>query len=282
MALTQLTILAPGLLGASVAKAAHSRRLAKKVAVWARRPETRVALEGKNWCDEVFADPEEACREAAMVVVCSPVEKIVPLVEQVQDAIPDGAIVTDVGSVKSLICRHGHAAMRHTAHFVGSHPMAGSEKTGMQHAREDLFENRSCFVTPLNQTDPKAVETVVRFWCDLGSQVTTMPPEAHDEIVAHVSHLPHVLASVLCAQLQVKEPGWRNFAGNGLKDSTRIASGNPHLWREIVEQNRDEILRAIRDFQDELEAFQAAVANENYFEVANVLQRGKEFRDRMV
>lgn len=278
----QITILAPGLLGASVARATHRRKLAQKIHIWARRPETRIELQSQDWCDATFSTPEEACQNASLVVVCTPVEKIVPLVERIRDSLSPGTIVTDVGSVKSQICRFSHDLMPTGTCFVGSHPMAGSEKSGWQHADEDLFVGRPCFVTPLLEgTDSTAAEKVVAFWMALGAEVATANPEEHDEIVANISHLPHALASLLCSHLQLKNPQWGNFAGTGLKDTTRIASGNPALWREILKQNREEVLRAVRQFQDEIEAFQAALANEDFFAVTNVLERGKQFRDRL-
>jgi cyclohexadieny/prephenate dehydrogenase len=261
--------------------AARERRLADRIHIWARRPETRLELEGKIWCDAAPSQAEEACREADLIVICAPVEKIVPLVRQVCGHVKATAIVTDVGSVKSQIARFGHDLMPTGPFFIGSHPMAGSEKTGLAHARADLFENRPCFVTPLEGSDEKAVESVVRFWREVGSRVTTVTPETHDEIVAHISHLPHLLASALCSFLHLKDPTWRNFGGNGLRDTTRIAAGSPTLWREIFEQNQDEVLRALRQFQNELEGFQAALANGNFFEVENILDRGKAYRDRL-
>jgi cyclohexadieny/prephenate dehydrogenase len=279
---SHIAILAPGLLGASVALAAHERGLASRINVWARRAETRLALQGKEWCHSVCATPEEACQGASLVIICTPVDKIIPLVRQIRSALAPGAIVTDVGSVKSKICRFSHELMPTGCFFVGSHPMAGSEKTGMEHATGDLFERRTCFVTPLLEgTDQASIEKVVAFWTALGSEVSTLTPDEHDEVVAHISHLPHALASVLCSFLHLKNPRWRNFAGNGLKDSTRIASGSPELWREILEQNQDEVVRAVRQFQDELEAFQAALSNGDFFEVANFLERGKDYRDRL-
>jgi prephenate dehydrogenase len=158
--------------------------------------------------------------------------------------------------------------------------MAGSEKTGWEHGSESLFERRPCFVTPLAQTDPAAAENVVRFWRDLGAEVVTVTPDAHDEIVAHISHLPQVLASTLCAFLAGKDHAWRNHAGGGLRDTTRIAGSDPQLWRTILEQNRDEVLRALRKYQDELQAFQAALSNRDYLEVVAHLERGKAYREK--
>ena len=217
-------------------------------------------------------------KSADLVVIAAPVDRIVPLVRAVAPALREGAVVCDVGSVKGEISRQGHAALHGRAHFVGAHPMAGSDKTGWENGKAELFEGRTCFVTPVPDSDARAVEGVVAFWRDLGSEVVTMDPDSHDEIVAHISHLPQVLASSLCAFLSARDHGWRNFAGAGLRDTTRIASSDPKLWRAILEENRDEILRALRGFQDDLQGFQAALANRDYIEIAARLERGRAYR----
>jgi cyclohexadieny/prephenate dehydrogenase len=278
--LEQLTILAPGLIGGSVARAAHARGTARRIVLWARRPETRLALARQPWCSATSETPEEAVEGATLVVVASPVDRIAPLVRQVAPRLKVGAIVCDVGSVKGEISRLGHEALRGNAHFVGAHPMAGSEKKGWENGNADMFEGRTCFVTPLDSTHADAVTRVVGFWRDLGSEVVTVDPDKHDEIVAHISHLPQLLASSLCAFLATRDPGWRNFAGGGLRDTTRIAGSDPKLWVSILEENRDEVLRALRLFQDELEGLQAALANRNFVEVAARLERGHAYRDK--
>lgn len=276
----QLTILAPGLLGGSVARAARARGVAQRIVIWSRRPETRLKLQTQPWCDAVADSPEAAVAGASIVVIAAPVDRIVPLLQQIAPALPAGALVTDVGSVKGEIARLGGSALHPRAHFVGAHPMAGSEKTGWEHSTADLFEHRTCFVTPLSDCDPAAVQKVVEFWHQLGSEVVTLDPDRHDEIVAHISHLPQVVASTLCSFLAHKNPAWRNYAGGGLRDTTRIAGSDSHLWRSILEQNRDEVLRALRQFQDELHGFQMALSNRDYIEVAARLERGKAYRDQ--
>ncbi len=280
----QLTILAPGLLGASVAMAARRFGAARRIVVWARRPEVRVQLETLPWCDAVHATPEAAARGADLVVICAPVENIAPLAAAIRPHLATGAIVTDVGSVKGELCRRASAAFPTDAPgpvFVGSHPMAGSEKCGHEAGTAELFQGRSCFVTPFDDTPPAAVETLVRFWAALGCEVVTMNPDQHDEIVAHVSHLPHLAAACLCALLAGKNSNWRNLAGPGLRDTTRVASGDPKLWRGILHENRDEVLRALRSYQDELQALHAALANRNDLELLAILERGKAWRDKI-
>ncbi len=278
--LDHLAILAPGLLGASVARAARHFGAARRITLWARRPEVRVQLKAQPWCDAVTDTPADAAREANLVIVCAPVDQIVALTAQIAPALPAGAIVTDVGSVKGEICRQGHKVTPAGRHFVGSHPMAGSEKTGWEHGRAELFQGRVTFVTPLPETDPKAAEAVAAFWTALGSDVASFAPDAHDEIVAHISHLPQVLASTLCASLAKRDPKWRNYSGGGLRDTSRIAGSDPKLWKTILEQNRDEVLRALRAYQEELHGMERALANRDWFEVQAILERGRAYREQ--
>ncbi len=259
--------------------AAHNKGAAKRVVVWARRPEVRLKLQAQPWCHAVAETPEDAVREAQLIVLAPPVTRIVELAQQIAPHVAPGAIVTDVGSVKAEICRHATAALPTHAHFVGAHPMAGSEKTGWENGRAGLFEGRTAFVTPLPQTDAGAVSQVVHFWSLLGGEVVTVSPDQHDEIVGHISHLPQVLASTLGLFLSRRNAGWRNLAGNGLRDTTRIAGSDPTMWLEIYQQNRDEVLRALRGLQDELQAFQAALANRDWPEVRTRLESAKAWRD---
>ena len=279
-AITQLTILAPGLLGGSVARAARERDVAQRIVLWTRRPESRLKLRAQPWCDSVAETPGDAVRHASLVVIAAPVDQIVPLTRQIAPDLAPGTLVTDVGSVKNEISRLGHAALAPHAHFVGAHPMAGSEKTGWEHGTATLFEHRTCFVTPLVDTAAQATAAVVEFWHALGAEVVTLAPDQHDEIVAHISHLPQVIASSLCGFLATKNPAWRHHAGGGLRDTTRIAGSDPQIWRAILEQNRDEILRALSGFEDELHGLRAALANRDYVEVAARISRGKAYRDQ--
>lgn len=274
-----LAILAPGLLGGSVGMAARAHGTARRIVVWARRPEVRLKLRDQTWCDEVADTPEAAVQSANVIVLAPPVTRIVELARQIAPHVPAGAVVTDVGSVKSEICRFATAALPAHATFVGAHPMAGSEKTGWENGRGDLFERRTAFVTPLPAAAAAAVETVVHFWSSLGGEVVTLSPDEHDEIVAHISHLPQALASSLGCFLASRPPGWRNFAGNGLRDTTRIAGSDTTMWLEIYQQNRDEVLRALRGVQDELQAFHSALANRDWPELRTRLERAKAWRD---
>lgn len=277
-----LTILAPGLLGGSVARAARTRDVARRIIIWARRPEVRAQLAAQPWCDEVAPTAEAAVATADLVVVAAPVTRIIELVARAAPHLPPGAVVTDVGSVKAEICRAAAAALIDagaTASFVGSHPMAGSALTGWEHGDPELFVRRTCFVTPLATTPTAAAATVARFWSDLNAEVVTVSPDDHDEIVAHISHLPQVIATSLGTLLAARPPAWSQLAGNGLRDTTRIAASDDTMWIEILQQNREEILRALSLYADELHRLQAALANRDWTELRTRLQRGKAWRD---
>jgi prephenate dehydrogenase len=277
----QITILGPGLLGASLLKAAKRRGLCKRTAAWSRRAETRAKCQGQPWCDAVYADVAKAVAKADLVVVCTPVDTIVPFLEQIGPKLRPGTFVTDVGSTKSLICRHGRDALPQEIAFVGSHPMAGSEKTGLEYADAELFQNRACFVTPLADTKGGDVDRLIQFWQALGCAVATTTPEKHDEIVAHLSHLPHLLASAFCAYLGTCDPQWVNFAGPGLRDTTRVAAGDPALWKAIALVNREEILNALDGFQKELDQLRAALQNRQPLAIERLLERGRDYRVRL-
>ena len=275
-----LAILAPGLLGASVARAARACGQARKITVWARRPEIRAALIDQTWLDHVADTPEQAVATATLVVLAAPVDKIIDLDRLIAPHLAPGAIVTDVGSVKERICTAAAAHPRAAgACFIGSHPMAGSEKTGWEHGVHTLFEKRVTFVTPASDTPPDALRTLETFWRALGSTVVTVAPAEHDEIVAHVSHLPQAVATSLACALSGKDGQWRHLAGNGLRDTTRIAASDAAMWVEIFQHNRAAILRALALQETEFAAFRHALEQSDWVEIRERLERGKTWRE---
>lgn len=276
-----ITIVAPGLLGASLAIAANEKGVAQRNSLWARRQEAVDALQQMPWCDRASTDLAEACRDAELIVLCAPVNRIITLAKEIAPFAKKNPVVTDVGSVKSDIVRQCESALAGKARFIGSHPMAGSEKTGMENAEGALFKDRSCFVTASPNSDPAALAQTIAFWQAVGSTVIEETPEKHDEIVAQISHLPHVLASSLSSFLARRCPAAASYCGNGLRDTTRVASGSPELWREILGQNRHQVLQAISDYQDCLQALSSAISTENDSELLQQLADGKQFRDQL-
>jgi len=279
----QITILGPGLLGASIAMAVKERGLAKRVHTWSRRAETRAKSAEQLWCDAVFETAGESVRGSDLVIVCTPVETIVPLVAAVQNDLSPEVIITDVGSTKRQICEGMDQLLKDDGPiFVGSHPMAGSEQAGMAHARVDLLDGAACIVVA-HESESAAEIRVKEFWIKLGMRVCTKTAREHDAIVAHVSHLPHLLASSLCAYLAEKNPNgaWLALSGGGFRDTTRVASGDPELWKQILMGNREQVIAAIEGFEAELDQFKAALQSGRADVLKEFLNEGRQFREKL-
>lgn len=256
----QLTILGAGLLGASVMQAAKKRGVAEKCTAWSRSEQTRELCRRADYIDAVCETPEEAVRAADCVVICVPVNRIVPLMVQIAPAMKPGALLTDVGSTKASICAEADAALPAEIRFAGAHPMAGSELNGILAAREDLLENKLCFVADdARSRRTGAREETEAFWAALGMRTCRIVPEEHDAVVAHVSHLPHSVAVALSATLAEKPDAWKNYGAGGMRDTTRVSAGDPHVWKAILEGNRAEVLPALDAFQKRFSALKRAL-----------------------
>ena len=202
--------------------------------------------------DLVTDDPAEAVRGADLVVLCTPPGALAALAGQVAPHLAPGAAVSDVASVKAGVAEELTAILG--SRYAGAHPMAGAERQGLPAARADLFEGAVCLLTPGERTDADALETVGAFWRDLGARVRCLPPAAHDEAVALVSHLPHVLAAALADFVGAQPGGATDCAGPGWRDMTRVAGGSPELWTEILSRNRGPVTYALRGLMDKLGA----------------------------
>lgn len=278
----QITILGPGLLGASLAMAIRQNSLATRIVIWARSAEDCKKCRQKEWCDDAFESLEEAVADGDLVLLCTPVNTIPALLKQIQPALKKNALVSDVGSTKALICNEARAIFKNTsATFLGAHPMTGLEQTGMEHARSDLFKGAACILTPVADTPDPITHTLSQFWESLEMTITMVSPEMHDTVVAHISHLPHILASVLCNYLSKKDESWKALAGGGLRDTTRVAAGNPELWKQILEQNCTEIVNAIDGFEQHLKRLKNALAKNDFKEILTQLEQGKTYRSQL-
>ena len=279
--LRKLTILGPGLLGGSIGLAARQRKLAQRVAIWARRIEAADQAYQLGAADEATHDLKKAVTDAELVVLATPIGVMPALAEQIKPHPAADCVVTDVGSVKYPVVTALAHAFEGRARFVGSHPMAGSEQSGIEAARANLFDNSVCIVTPRDDTDASAVQLVHEFWKALGCSMRTLAPQAHDEIVARISHLPHVVAAAVVNVVCRDGAEPLNFVGPGFKDFTRIASGPPAMWTEICVENRNEIRRALDAVIEELTTLRATLENADAIELQARLKRAKHFRDEL-
>lgn len=241
--------------------ALRERGLVRDVCVWSPSASTRAACKSAPWCNEVQESPEAACEGAHLVVLCGPVDRIPPLLEKIAPVCEDGCLVTDVGSTKERICASAAQIFGadHPATFVGSHPMAGSEKSGLAHADPDLFCGKTCILTPTENVSESAFEWVKMLWESLEMRTVRCSPVEHDRIVGRVSHLPHIVAAALAATLADGSSLERESSGAGLRDTTRIAAGDPALWESILMENRNAVRKALEQFEAELQSFRSAL-----------------------
>ena len=246
----KVVIYGVGLLGGSLGMALGRRGMAEKIVGLGRsrkRLERAVTLGALH---EVTTDMEEAMAGADALISCVPPRNIGRKWNDFATLAEPGIFVTDVGSVKGSIVADAEAVWGSDHLFVGSHPMAGSEKGSVEAARGDLFEGACCFVTPSNKTPDGAVTRAVGFWQALGARVAIMTPQRHDRLIASISHLPHLLAATLVEALYSRgdsSPLFQTVVGNGFKDTTRIAAGDPALWEQIFSENSEAVTESIDD-----------------------------------
>jgi prephenate dehydrogenase len=271
-----VAIIGVGLIGGSIGLALRQRKLAKRVIGIGRRPESLRKAIATKAVDQTTEDLAAGVRDAELIVVCTPVESIAQHVFEAARACPEGALLTDAGSTKASIARRLEQALPSTVGFVGSHPLAGSEKTGCEHASAGLFVERTVVVTPTLASSKKDVRRATDFWSALGASVITMLPQVHDFALAFTSHLPHLVASALSRstlpkQLPLTAGGWR--------DCTRIAAGDAELWTQIVLDNGDNILKAIDKFDTMLAGFRSAIEQQDRRRLTQLLNSAKQIRD---
>lgn len=279
MRLEQLTIVGVGLIGGSVGLAARTRGIAGTVIGVGRDDRNLARAQAAGAIDVFSTNLAEAVKKADLVVVCTPVDRVAEDVIAAAKAAPTRCLVTDVGSTKGNIVRELAGKMpERGAAFIGSHPLAGSEKRGSANAKPDLFQDRLVVVTPTTETDPEATAVIDLFWRELGARVVRMDPFAHDEALATTSHLPHAAASALAG---VTPPAWLALTAGGFRDTTRIAAGDPDLWAAIFEANRDAVLGATDTFMSRLTEFRTLLAAGDHAGLVRWLADGKRVRDAL-
>lgn len=271
-----VAIVGVGLIGGSLAAAIKQRGLAKRVIGVGRNRDRLVAAQAAGLIDDVSTDLPQAAREAQVVVVCTPVDRIVADVRTATAVMPPGSLITDTGSVKGIICESLRKLADGPVTFIGSHPLAGSEKQGFEHASPMLFEQRLCVITPTEKTPADALQRLHRFWQAVGMQTCELSPADHDRALAATSHLPHAVAAALAATLT---PELRPFAASGFRDTTRIAAGDPDLWAAIFQQNSFALLAALEQFEGEIASLKRILKSGDEASLKNWLQQAKTSRD---
>jgi prephenate dehydrogenase len=236
------------------------------------------AARAQGALDEIQLSMDEAVTGADFVVFCTPVDRIAAQVLEAAPRCAAGTLLTDAGSTKTTIVRLLDGKLPASVHFVGGHPLAGSEKRGAEFAEADLFQDRLTVLTPTEKTDPAALGRVQAFWKSLGGRTCVMSPEEHDRALAVTSHLPHLLASALASILPAELHG---LTASGFRDTTRVAAGDPALWSAIFDHNRPALLSALSRLEERLHDFRTVLTTEDGAALHDLLKSAKEVRDAL-
>lgn len=276
----RLLVVGTGLIGGSIGLAIRKRD-GGTVVGYDRSPERAERALEVGAVDEVAADPTSASRDVDVVVVATPVGQILTALERLVDTLPQETVVTDVGSTKAPIVRGAEERLGGARHFVGGHPMAGSEGEGVEAARPDLFEGALWILTPTPKTDTAAYRRVNALVSRLGARTLALDPDEHDRLVALVSHLPYTVATTLL-DLAGEEGDDRIFraAAGSFRDVTRTAGSSPAIWQDILVTNRDAVLAALDAFGERLQSFRRALEAERWDEIGGFIERARDARRR--
>ncbi|MFO0870049.1 MAG: prephenate dehydrogenase/arogenate dehydrogenase family protein [Pirellulales bacterium] len=279
-----VAILGVGLIGGSIGLGLRQRGLARRIIGIGRRASSLQAARRRGAATETTTDLRRGVAQANLIIVCTPVEQVAAQIHSLRQHCLSDALITDVASTKATIVaavESVEASARQLGtplrgQFVGSHPLAGSEKTGVRYADPDLFVDRAAVVTPTPCTPARAVRRATQLWQSLGARVTRMSAQAHDEAVAAISHLPHLVASALAAATPRSQ---LSLTGGGWRDTTRVAAGDIELWRQILGDNRQQLLPCLDHFLQVLARFRQALIDHDEPELRRLLEAGKEIRD---
>ncbi|RKY03478.1 MAG: hypothetical protein DRP56_11115 [Planctomycetota bacterium] len=276
--LNKISVIGMGLLGSSVTLSAKRALARTRVVGYSHRASTRQKARHYEVADRISDSLEDAVVGADMVILATPIQTFEGYFKQITPYLEDGCIVTDVGSTKTLPHKWATAHLLKGV-YVGSHPIAGSEKRGVEYARDDLLVNARCILTKVRGTSAAAIEVLDDFWSTLGCNVEVMSPTGHDRIFGMVSHLPHITAAALVnsvSQQNIK------FAGRGFIDTTRVASGPSNVWTDILMTNSDTCTEAIGKLVCQLQTLQAAIAAGDAQKVNKILAQASQKRAKLI
>ena len=282
----QVTIVGVGLIGGSLGMVLKRQALADSVVGIGRRVENLKTAVALGAIDRYVADAAAGIRGSDLVVLATPVDTYERHLKEWAPLLEPGAIVTDVGSVKGALVELAEGLLRPAVRFVGAHPIAGREKTGVAAGSVDLFRGARCILTPTRRTDPQALQAMRELWEAAGSQVFEMDPFAHDRVLGAVSHLPHAVAFALInALIEVREGipemDLLAYAGGGLRDTTRIAASSPEMWRDIFLWNRDNLVAIIEIYERHLERLKHLIKSGDGPGIEQELERAKQAREQL-
>ncbi len=260
------TIIGVGLVGGSLGKVLKTKGLAGQIVGAGRSRETLDLALKLGVIDRMDQVLLRSVEDADLVVLASPVGAFEHILAVIGSGLKQGAILTDVGSVKGALVKRIEAMLPAGVHYVPGHPIAGKEKHGVAEATETLFRGAKCILTPTAKTDPQALEAVKALWSAAGANVVLMDADAHDHIFAAVSHLPHAAAFAMVntvAEFNAGPENYMSFSGAGFRDFTRIAASSPEMWRDVCLLNGENIIEMIERYQSALSSIKKAIESQD-------------------
>ncbi|RJQ51787.1 MAG: prephenate dehydrogenase/arogenate dehydrogenase family protein [Nitrospiraceae bacterium] len=273
-----IAIIGVGLMGGSFALALKAKGFKGKITGVGRSRKNLIKAKKLGMIDDYTTEYADGVKDADLVLLAVPVGRVEIIVKSISRVLKKGAIVTDVGSVKARIVKDVVPLMPEGVHFVGAHPIAGKECSGITCAAADLYLNARCIVTPVSDTDKKALGKIMRLWKAVGATTTLMGPEEHDLVFGAVSHLPHVAAYALVNGIMKVENSILRHGGRGLRDMTRIALSPPELWRDICSFNRKNILKSLKKFSSSLTHLTRLIEKSDWSGLEKEFRKAKEAR----
>ncbi len=278
----KLALIGIGLIGSSIAHACLRGNLASKIAIATRSPETLGEAERLNLGSSYHLKTEEAVKDADLVIICVPVGAYETIAKTIAPHLKEEAIVSDVGSVKNAVIRQMKPHLPENIHFIPGHPIAGTEYSGPSSGFASLFDDRWTILTPLKDSNEKAVQKLTQFWEGLGSKVDIMDANHHDLVLAITSHLPHLIAYNIVGTADdlegVTQSEVIKYSASGFRDFTRIAASDPTMWRDIFLHNKDAVLEVLGRFSEDLAYLQRAIRWEEGDKLFELFSRTRSIR----
>ena len=282
----KVCIIGCGLIGSSIARAIKKKKLSNQIVSSNRSEITNKRVIKLNIVDDSSADIKKMVRESDLVIIATPLSSYKDVIFKIKNSLKNGAILTDVGSVKKKVISLIEKNIPKNISWISSHPIAGTEESGPDAGFADLFKNRWCILTPSNQAKDKDIKLLELFWKKIGSRVDIMDAKQHDYILSITSHIPHLIAyNIVHTTLNVKKKKNRDiikYSAGGLRDFTRIAASNPIMWRDIFIQNRENTSKMIDKFIENLKDLKKAIKNKNEKKLEKIFTKTKKIRKEII
>jgi len=277
-----VAVIGIGLIGGSVCRAVKKFEVSREVIGIDSDERVLQFAVAEGIVDRALVEPSGVI-DSEVVVIATYVDTISDIIERILPNLKEGCLITDVGSVKSNVVNGVNKVLNDKVFFIGSHPIAGKEHSGIKNSTPDLFNGKKVIVTPTNDSNEAAVEKITDFWVSLGAEVVTLAPEFHDRIFAYVSHLPHLAAySLVNSVSSANVDNIFSYSGGGLKDYTRISASSPQMWKTIFLQNKRYILESMEAFKINIEKLESAIKNEDIDELMHILESAENVRKHEV